>query len=86
MDLCVQEAEGVYTWLAANSICYLEEEAVCVLASLISPKIWFMSDMQSASTLMCSQHSWVSDTKICAQTLLFHLVPVTLPDTKLGLI
>lgn len=41
---------------------------------------------ENASTLMCSQCGWVSDTKIHAQILLFHLVPVTLPGTKLGLI
>lgn len=59
-----------------------------LVASLISPEIWFVPDMQTedARTLMCSQHSWVSDTRILAQTLLFHLIPVALPDTKLGLI
>lgn len=32
-----------------------------LVASLICPKIWFVSDMQTenASTLTCSQHSWV---------------------------
>lgn len=59
-----------------------------LVASLICPKVWFVSDMQTenASTLVCPQHSWVSDTKVLAQTLLFRLIPVALPDTKLGLI
>lgn len=30
--------------------CHLEEEAMCVLASLICPKIWFVSDMQTENT------------------------------------
>lgn len=34
MDLYVQEAEGVYTWLSANSICHLEEEAMCALGGI----------------------------------------------------
>lgn len=34
VDLYVQEAEGVYTWLSANSICHLEEEAVCALGGI----------------------------------------------------
>lgn len=47
-----------------------------ILASLICPNTGFVSDMETAnaSTLTCSQHSWVSDTKIRAQTLLFHLI------------
>lgn len=36
VDLYVQEAEGVYTWLSANSVCHLEEEAVCALHPRIS--------------------------------------------------
>lgn len=36
-----------------------------LVASLISPEIWFVPDMQTenARTLMCSQYSWVSDTQ-----------------------
>lgn len=34
MDLYVQEAEGVYTWLFANSLCHLEEEALVGISNL----------------------------------------------------
>lgn len=34
VDLYIKETEGVYIWLSANSLCHLEEEAMCALGSI----------------------------------------------------
>lgn len=47
-DLCVQEAEGVYTCLCANTVFLLQEKAIYALGgnSVVCPKICFVSDVK----------------------------------------